>query len=165
MARPVCILTARRRLGGQLLLRLHSLTLGSLQRVFANSHCLLISTSSRTKPVLSFKHSLKMTGCICEARQVEDNEEGKIKGDRYPKLERTLRVGFMAGLMIRSLRLTGDGISPKMSRLKMSACLFACLPGCWWSCSPPFYVQSLWLPQRPTILPFLVQWFIIKRID
>lgn len=84
VARPVCILTARRRLGGQLLLQLHSLTLGSLQRVFANSHCLLISRSSRTK--LSFKHSLKMTGCICGARQVEDNEEGK-KGDRYPNLE------------------------------------------------------------------------------
>lgn len=45
----------------------------------------------------------------------------------YPKLERTLRVGFMAGLAMGSLGLTCNGISPKMLRLKMSACLPASL--------------------------------------
>lgn len=79
--------------------------------------------------MLSFRHLLKVTGCICETYWDEEDEEEGGKNDMYPKLERTLRVGFMAGLAMGSLGLTCNGISPKMSRLKMSACLLASL-GC-----------------------------------
>lgn len=43
--------------------------------------------------------------------------------DVYPNLERTSRAGFMARLAMGSLGLTCNGIYPKMSRLKLSACL------------------------------------------
>lgn len=39
------------------------------------------------------------------------------------KLERTLRAGFTAQLAMGSLGLRCNDIAPKMSRLKMSACL------------------------------------------
>lgn len=66
-------------LGASSFFQLHSLTLGSLQRVFANSYCSVISRSSRVKPVLRIKHLLKMTSYVWETCQVEDNKEEGMK--------------------------------------------------------------------------------------
>lgn len=95
MARPVCILTACRRLGGQLLLPApfpHP-RVSPESPESANSHCLVISRSSRTKPVLSFKSLLKMTGCICETCQVEDDEEEGEKR-HVSKTGKNIESGF-----------------------------------------------------------------------
>lgn len=117
VARPVCIPTACRRLGGQLLLPAPFPHPRASPESICNqpllSHFQILQDQ---KPVLSFKHLLKVTGCVCETYQ----------GEMYPKLERTLRVGLMSGLVMGSLGLTCNGIAPKMSRVKK--CLPACLP-------------------------------------
>lgn len=58
VAGSVCIPTACRRLGGQLLC-VHSLTQGPLQKVFASSHCLVISRVSWTKTNAYFQAFVK----------------------------------------------------------------------------------------------------------
>ena len=56
--------------------QLHSLTLGPLHRVFATSHCLVIfEILQDKKPVLSFKHLFKMTGCVCGTCRGDGAEE------------------------------------------------------------------------------------------
>lgn len=100
--------------------------------------------------MLSFKHLLKMTGCVC----------GTCLGDEDEEEERTLRVGFMAGLAMGSLGLTFNGIAPKMSRLKTSACLAADGHVLYLSYAKPVVaIETRNIAYSGTL------WFIIKRVN
>lgn len=70
-----------------------------------------------------------------------------------PKLERTFRVGFMA-MLDRSPGLGCDGISLKMSRLKMSTCL------------PPWLLMAMFSICHGSciISALLVRQLVIERV-
>lgn len=96
MAGPVCIPTACRRLGGQLLLPAPFPHPRASPDNLCNqpllSHFKILQDK---KTSVSFKHLLKMTGCVCETcRGEEDRGWGGGGGEYVSKTGKNIKSGF-----------------------------------------------------------------------